>query len=411
MTAVIQETVDRMLEAINALSEPGPGITRPSYGDLETRAHALVEAEALRLGMTVRRDAAMNLFATLPGRDRTAPPLYIGSHLDTVQMGGRYDGQAGVVGALALAAAFVEAGQKPPVDLIVTVTRAEESVWFPVSYIGSRSALGRLLPEDLEAKRADTGRTLAEHMREQGADPAAVLAGPGLAPATFVEIHIEQGPVLDRAGEPFGIVTGIRGGLRYRTARIVGEWAHSGGAPREGRADVVFALADLVTAMDRHWAERLELGEDLAVTFGRVDAASAEHAFAKVPGRLGFSVDFRSNDVPTLDRIDAIFKEEIAKIEAARGVRFDLGTLSRSTPALLSTALADRIDAGAARCGYAPRRMPSGGGHDASAFAQAGWDSVMVFVRNWKGSHNPDEAMDSRDLAKAVEALFAAWNA
>lgn len=411
MTAVIQDTVDRLLDAINALSEPGPGVTRPSYSDLESRAHAVVAAEAERLGMTVRRDAALNLFATLPGRDRAAPPLHIGSHLDTVAMGGRYDGQAGVVGGMALAAAFVASGSPPPVDLVVTVTRAEESVWFPVSYIGSRSALGRLLPEDLQAVRADTGRTLAEHIREQGGDPEAVLRGPGLPPAAFVEIHIEQGPILDRAGEPYAIVTGIRGGLRYRTARILGEWAHSGGAPREGRADAVFALADLVTAMDRYWAERLALGEDLAVTFGRVDAASPEHAFAKVPGRLDFCVDFRSDDVPTLDRVDAAFKAEIARIASARGVRFDLGPQSRSVPAKMSTALADRIAAGAAKCDYAPRRMPSGGGHDASAFAQAGWDAVMVFVRNWNGSHNPEEAMDTRDLAAAVAALHAAWSA
>ncbi len=409
MTPVIQDTIDRLLEGINAISLPGPGVTRPSYGDLESEAHALVAREALRLGMTVTRDAALNLFARLPGRDRSAPPLYIGSHLDTVAMGGRYDGQAGVVGGMALVAAFVAAGTPPPMDIVVTVTRAEESVWFPVSYIGSRSALGRLLPEDLEAVRSDTGRTLADHMREQGGDPDAVLAGPGLAPARFVELHIEQGPILDRAGEPFALVSGIRGGLRYRNARIVGEWAHSGGAPREGRADTVFALADVVTALDRHWAALLAEGADIAVTFGRVDAASPEHAFAKVPGRLDFCVDFRSNDVPTLGRVDAIFKDEIAKVEAARGVRFELGAVSRSTPSVLSAALADEIAAGAARIGAKPRRMASGGGHDASAFAQAGWESVMVFIRNWNGSHNPDEAMDAADLAAAVGALYATW--
>jgi beta-ureidopropionase / N-carbamoyl-L-amino-acid hydrolase len=406
---VIEETIERLLAGINAISLPGPGVTRPSYSDLESQAHALVAREAQRLGMTVTRDAALNLFARLPGRDRTAKPLFIGSHLDTVAMGGRYDGQAGVVGGMALAAAFAAAGTPPPMDLVVTITRAEESVWFPVSYIGSRSALGRLSTEDLHAVRSDTGRTLADHMREQGGDPDAVLNGPGLAPATFVEIHIEQGPILHRAGEPYALVSGIRGGLRYRNARIVGEWAHSGGAPREGRADTVFALADVVTALDRHWAVLLDEGADIAVTFGRVDAASPEHAFAKVPGRLDFCVDFRSNDVATLDRIDAIFRDEIAKVEAARGVRFELGAVSRSTPAMLSGALADEIAAGAARIGESPRRMASGGGHDASAFAQAGWESVMVFVRNWNGSHNPDEAMDVADLAAAVGALYATW--
>lgn len=405
----IDAMIHRVLERVNALSLPGPGYTRPSYSPLETEAHAIIEAEAVALGMTVTRDAASNLYARLPGRDRSAPPLFIGSHLDTVPMGGAYDGVAGVAGALALAAAFAESGETPPVDLVVTVTRAEESVWFPVSYIGSRAALGRLTAAEMEAQRADSGETLAEHMRREGGDPDAVLRGPGLAAATFIELHIEQGPVLVKAGEPFALVTGVRGGLRYRNARIDGVWAHSGGAPRADRADAVFAFADLVTALDRRWEAELAAGGDLAITFGRVDAASAEHAFAKVPGRLDFVVDIRSGDDAVLDRMDAVLKAEIARIEARRGVTFRLGASSRSKPAALSAGLNQRIAEGAARIGLVPRRMLSGGGHDAAAFAAAGWDATMVFLRNANGSHNPDEAMNEADLVLAVRALAATF--
>ena len=409
MKDVIQDTIDRLLQEINAISAPGPGFTRPSYSPLESQAHAVIEREALRLGMEVWRDAGLNLFARLPGRDRSAPALHVGSHLDTVSMGGAYDGAAGVAAAMALAAAFVDSGETPPVDLIVTVTRAEESVWFPVSYIGARAALCRLTAEELQARRTDTGRTLAEHMRDEGGDPDAVLRGPGLSAATFIELHIEQGPVLFDADEPFALVSGVRGGLRYRNARIDGTWAHSGGAPRATRADTVFAFADLVTALDRRWGLALEQGKDLAVTFGRVDAATEEHAFAKVPGRLDFCVDLRSDDVAVLDEWDAVLKAEIAAIKAARGVHFELGTQSRSKPSLLSSGLVTRITEAAHRLGGAPRLMLSGGGHDAAAFAQAGWDSVMVFLRNWDGSHNPKEGMDPKDLATAVRALHAAW--
>lgn len=407
---LILDTVEAVLEEVNAISLPGPGYTRPSYSALETEAHAVIARRAEALGLTVSRDAGANLFARLPGRDRTAPPLYIGSHLDTVAMGGAYDGAAGVAGALALAADFVKSGETPPVDLIVTVTRAEESVWFPVSYIGSRAALGRLKREEFDARRTDTGRSLADHMREEGGDPEAVLKGPGLpGPARFVEIHIEQGPVLFEANEAFALVGGVRGGLRYRYARIHGTWAHSGGAPRETRADAVFGFADLVTAMDRIWAERLAAGEDLAVTFGRVDAATSEHAFAKVPGRLDFCVDLRSDDPAVLDRVEARMRAEIARIEAARGLSFALGTMSRSQPSAMSAPLLSDIEAGARIIGTRPRRMLSGGGHDAAAFAQAGWDAAMVFIRNWDGSHNPAEGMDPADLAQAVRALRAAW--
>ncbi|KAA5607572.1 hydantoinase/carbamoylase family amidase [Roseospira marina] len=407
MTRALTETIDRVLDGVNAISAPGPGVTRPSYDPLESRAHAVIAEEAGRLGLTVERDAALNLFARLPGRDRRAPALYVGSHLDSVPQGGRYDGPAGVAGAMALAAALIERDTPPPVDLVVTVTRAEESVWFPASYIGSRAATGRLRAEDLAVCRADTGRTLADHMRAEGGDPDAVLRGPGRTPATFLEPHIEQGPVLVEADEPFALVTAIRGGLRYRTARIAGTWAHSGGAPRHSRADVVFALADVITAMDRHWAAILAEGHDLAVTVGRVDAAGPEHAFAKVPGALSFCIDLRSNDTAVLDRADAVLRNEIAAVEAARGVTFDLGAPSRSVPTPLSADLTDRLHAAFGRQGRAVRRMLSGGGHDAAAFAQAGWTAGMLFIRNQNGSHNPDEAMDRADLAEAIDALAA----
>lgn len=406
---VIRSTIDRVLTQVNALSAGGPGWTRPSYSDLESRAHALIEAEARALEMTVTRDAAGNLFARLPGRDPSLKPLYCGSHLDTVAEGGAYDGQAGVAAALALAAALRASGITPAADFVLTITRAEESVWFPVSYIGSRAALGKLAPEDLSAKRVDTGRTLADHMREEGYDPDALLRATPPAPARFVEFHIEQGPVLHSAGEPFALVSAIRGGLRYRAAQITGAWAHSGGAPREGRADAVVAFADLVMAMDRIWQQFLARGADLTVTFGRVDAASPAHAMAKVAGRLGFCLDLRSDDAATLDAADAAFRAELARIEAERpGIVFDLGAQSRSAPARLSQPLHDWIAAGAAGIGAAPRTMLSGGGHDAAAFASAGWDSVMVFIRNWNGSHCPEEGMDPADLAQAVEAVFAA---
>jgi len=118
-------------------------------------------------------------------------------------------------------------------------------------------------------------------------------------------------------------------------------------------------------------------------------------------------IDLRSDDVEVLEQVDAILQAEAAAIIASRGVRFEFGIQSRSQPTKLSAALGDRISDAARTLGYSPRRMLSGGGHDAAAFAQAGWDSVMVFLRNWNGSHNPDEAMDTADLAAAVETLQA----
>lgn len=409
LNAVILRMIERILNRVNALSQGGPGWTRPSYSPLETAAHLIIEEEAHALGMEVRRDHGGNLIARMPGRDPQLPPIWCGSHLDTVAEGGAYDGQAGVAAALALVAAMRSQGITPEADFVVVVTRAEESVWFPVSYIGSRAATGQLLAADLPALRVDTGRSLADHMRDEGGDPEALMTAVPPAPARFLEFHIEQGPVLETAEEPFAIVTAIRGGLRYRAARLHGVWAHSGGAPREGRADAVVAFADLVMAMDRVWEEILARGADLTVTFGRVSAASPAHAMAKVAGVLDFCIDLRSDDEAVLDAADEALKAAIAEIEAARpGIRFDLGLQSRSRPAQLSQSMAEWVAGGAARLGLSPRRMLSGGGHDAAAFATAGWESVMVFIRNRNGSHCPDEGMNPADLALAVEAVYTA---
>ncbi|MBK0328119.1 hydantoinase/carbamoylase family amidase [Rhodobacteraceae bacterium F11138] len=406
---VIARTIRRVLDRVNALSAPGPGWTRPSYSDLESRAHKVIEEEAEALKLETSRDAAGNFFARLPGQDRTAPALFVGSHLDTVSHGGAYDGQAGVAAALALIAACRASKMPPPMDIVLTVTRAEESVWFPVSYIGSRAHLGALTAAEMKAPRADTGQSLAHHMRAQGFDPDAVLAARAPDPARFLEFHIEQGPVLQEAGEAYGLVTAIRGGLRYRAARITGQWAHSGGTPRDQRADTVVALADLVLAMDGVWADMLGQGADLTVTFGRVDGATPAHAMAKVAGELGFCLDLRSRDVEMLERADDHLRREMRRIETTRpGIVFDLGAQSRSQPAVMSGDMLDRIARGARQIGDSPRRMLSGGGHDAAAFAVAGWDSAMIFIRNWNGSHCPEEGMDASDLERAVGAVYAA---
>jgi N-carbamoyl-L-amino-acid hydrolase len=240
-------------------------------------------------------------------------------------------------------------------------------------------------------------------MQSQGIDAAAAARITLPAPARFLEFHIEQGPVLATAGEPYALINSIRGGLRYRDAQIHGTWAHSGGAPREIRADVVFSFADLVTALDENWAARLGKGQDLAVTFGIVNAASPIHAMAKVPGQMGFCLDLRSVDTEVLESVDNDLKLQIAKIEAQRpGLRFALGSQSRSTPVGLSGLFPDLLGRAARELGQSPRTMHSGGGHDAAAFATAGWDSGLVFIRNEHGSHCPEESMTTVDLAEAV---------
>ena len=169
---------ERLFETLRADSVDEPGLTRDAYGEGEEQAHRTMRRAAEELGLEVTNDFAGNLYMVLPGQDRNAKALVIGSHLDTVPHGGNYDGAAGVVAGLALASGLRQAEVAPAQDMVVMGVRAEESTWFPTSYTGSRAALGMLPADAPDAlRRIDSGRTLAEHMQELGYDPQAIRDG------------------------------------------------------------------------------------------------------------------------------------------------------------------------------------------------------------------------------------------
>ena len=192
-----------------------PGVSRDPYGPGEQRAHVTVTKAAEALQLEIGHDDAANLYMTLPGRDRAAPALVIGSHLDSVPHGGNFDGAAGVLAGLASVAALRSLGLTPSCDIVVMGIRAEESVWFQVSYIGSRGSLGTLPDGALDVRRVDTGRTLADHIADCGGNSDALRAGARhFNPAriqAYVELHIEQAPSLVEARLPVAICTGAPG--------------------------------------------------------------------------------------------------------------------------------------------------------------------------------------------------------
>src|SRR4051794_5426017 len=260
--------------ALREASLDPPGVSRASYGEGERAAHAILRAAAEEIGLEVEVDPVGTLSMTLPGANREWPPVVIGSHLDAVPHGGNYDGAAGVVMGLALASRL-RRGQVLPRDLVVLGIRAEEMCWFPMLYLGSRAAFSLLPPDAPDTlRRSDSGRTLAEHMAEEGFDPDFIRQGrASLDPRfihAFLEPHIEQGPVLVEAGRPAAIVTGIRGSLRYRACKATGAWAHAGAVPRQGRRDAVLAGAAPGPALGGVWKSAEAGGGGPVLTTGGI---------------------------------------------------------------------------------------------------------------------------------------------
>jgi N-carbamoyl-L-amino-acid hydrolase len=395
-----------LFDELASFSRDDPGMTRPAYGEAESRAHACIREAGRALGLGAQTDAAGNLYLSLPGADTSLPVWMVGSHLDTVPHGGNFDGAAGVIGGLAAIAALVRAGLKQKRTVVLAAFRAEESTWFPASYIGSRAAFGCLEVSSLDLARMDTGRTLRSHIAECGFDPGAVAAGQAHLEAGnihgFVEMHIEQGPRLEEAGLPVGIVTGISGSFRYRKARCLGTYAHSGAVDRADRNDAVFAFADLVCGLDELWTCLDAEGRHATITFGEVATNPALHAFSKVPGEVTFCLDVRSTDQAVLALIEEALRRTIANIMDRRGVRFDLGERTGSTAAAMDCGLVDILSSQAKALDIPHRRMISGAGHDAAVLANQGVASAMIFIRNQHGSHNPRETMDISDLCVAA---------
>jgi len=410
--AAVQAQRGRMEALFDQLRKDGldePGVSRDPYGPGEQRAHATVTRAAEALGLEIGHDDAANLYMTLPGLDRSAPVVVIGSHLDSVPHGGNFDGAAGVLAGLATMTALRSMGLTPACDVVVMGIRAEESVWFQVSYIGSRGSLGSLPEGALDVRRIDTGRTLADHMRDCGGDPAALRAGarhfdPSHIRA-YLELHIEQALSLVEAQRPVAICTGIPGNFRYPDAWIEGRHDHVG-LPRRFRQDAAMAGAEFAMALDALWAGYEERGIPMACTLGRFHTDAAAHGLTIVPGSFHFSLDVRAYDEAVLTELEDKVGRIIEGIEQRRAVRFHPGPKARAAVGVVDPAIKAGLEAAARTQEIPVLHLGSPASHDAAAFGAAGVPMGMVLVRNVNGSHNPWESMQTEDFLDGTSILI-----
>lgn len=398
---------EALLNEVADATRDGPGITRESYGPGEDAALRVLERHAAALGLVCEYDRARNLWMRLPEDTRTGPVVVIGSHVDSVPQGGNYDGLAGVVtGMLVLASLRGRHEQAAP--LRVLALRGEESAWYGRAYMGSMALLGRLPAAALQLPHRTGAVTLGDAMARCGADVDAIAQGTPLLPvpvAAYLELHIEQGPVMVARGWPVAVVTGIRGNVRHNRVRCIGETGHSGAVPRWLRKDALLAVSQLLSRMDEHWRVLLQMGMDLVMTSGICTTPAQSHAVSVIPGEVQFSFEARSQDAATLERFHQLMQDECRAIAADRGVRFEFDDRLYTAPATMDEAWIQRFEAVATRAGQTLERIPSGAGHDAAVFASAGIPASMLFVRNAHGSHNPQEAMDIDDFLLGTQWL------
>ena len=399
-----------VFETVRSMSAEGRGVTRQGYGKVECKVIDYLKTVGKDLALEITEDAAGNVWMRLPGKNAMLPAFVSGSHADSVPEGGNYDGLAGVTAALAVAWWMRKTGYTPERDYVVLIMRCEESSFFGKAYIGSLAFTGQLTTNETNLKHRTEDKTLGEFMAECGIDVAKITAGKPLVDlsriAAFVELHIEQGPTLDSsATERVGIVTGIRGNVRHKAVRCIGQTAHSGAVDKPFRHDAVMATAELIHCMDKHWDEWLAKGEDLVFTIGVLKTV-ATAAITVVPGETTFSVDMRSLNLDTVKRFEALMREEAEKIAARRGVKFEFDKLLVTQPAGVNAALSDKLAATAAKCGIPVKRLASGAGHDSAVIGNAGVPVAMIFVANQNGSHNPFETMKLEDFMVGAELLW-----
>ncbi len=371
-----------------------PGWTRTVFSAPYLRSREWVAGRMRDAGLDVKRDAAGNLVGTLPG---SLPALVTGSHTDTVPGGGRFDGPVGVLGAIEVGRCIRESGRALHHELRVVDFLGEEPNEFGLSCIGSRAIAGTLTSDHI-ASRDGSGRTLAEAIASAGGDPLRIggAAWSG-GVCAFVELHIEQGPVLEEAGIPLGIVSGIAGIERLQ-ATFTGQAAHAGTTPMAARHDALSAAAEAVLAV-----ERLASAGGVGTT-GRLEVLRG--GANVVPGKAEMWAEFRSIDGGWLDERRARFEQSAAEAGSRRGVSASVRRLSRTEPVVASEEVMSAMTKAIGGLGLGFVSLPSGAGHDAVQMARLG-PVGMLFVPSAGGrSHCPEEWTAPEHIEAGAAALL-----
>ncbi len=392
------------LQKLAEFTVPGSPWTRRAFSPEFARAREWLKAEFLLAGLNVRLDSGGNLIGRLSGTDLELKPLVTGSHCDTVVAGGRFDGIIGVLAGLEVAQTITECGRRLKHSLEVIDFLSEEPSDYGISCVGSRALSGQLDAQML-ASANPAGETLAAAIARIGGEPQ-MLKSPlreAAGTSAFVELHIEQGPVLERLAVPIGVVTHIVG-IRRVAITIIGQADHAGTTPMAMRRDALVGASRVVERAHGMASERAGAAEYVVATIGRL--AVWPNAPNAVPARVDMVLEVRSDTVAILTSFPEMLADVCAKDLAERGVRLDMNTMTYSPPTACSPVVIEAVARAAASTGYRSHRMPSGAGHDAIYVAPTG-PIGMIFVPCRGGrSHCEEEWIEPAQLFDGTRVLM-----
>ena len=397
--------VERICDEIDALAAfseaPAPAVTRVVFTDVDLRARGYVTSQLLQAGLAVRQDAVGNTFARWSGRSPDDAPIATGSHIDAIPNAGRYDGTVGVLGALEAVRSLREAGFAPHRSIDVVLFTSEEPTRFGIGCLGSRLLSGSLDVARAATLRDADGGSLdaARHAAGFAGDLEAVRLDQD-AYAAFVELHIEQGPLLERAGIDIGIVEAIAAPSSQRIV-VEGEGGHAGAVLMKDRRDAFTAAAEVALAVEA--AARASGSDDTVGTVGVCQVFPG--ASNSVPSRTTLDVDIRDIDLGRRDAVIAQVSRECASIAARRGVRISTTIINADPPARCAGRILDAIAAACEATASTHQRMISRAYHDALFMSRVA-PTGMIFIPCRGGlSHRPDEYTTPEAIARGVEVL------
>jgi allantoate deiminase len=399
---IVKSRVESHIDTLSTFTAtPGKGTTRLTYSSEDLQARQYIKEKMKEYGLTVREDGLGNIFGKLEGTLKDAPSVLIGSHFDSVPNGGSYDGPAGVVAGLEVAALFAKNQLQPKYPLEVIALVEEEGARFGGGLMGSRGMVGLLNEEDFKSLKDKDGIYTVDAMKKIGLDPSLPKKRDPKTMKAYLELHIEQGPILEEKGIPIGVVEAIVG-LTQLEVTVKGQAGHAGTTPMDRRSDALVTAAQMIAQFPGLADSE---GYGTVVTTGRLNVFP--NGANVIPDKTVFSVDIRSGkEENVLNVIQKV--KELAHFYCAKGIEVSVEQLLYIQPKEMNKDIVSLLKKKTSELDIPKCSINSGAGHDAMVFSD--FTNVgMLFIPSKNGlSHCPEEWSDSRHIANAVQILYEA---